>query len=70
MVLNTPGFLRYYDETIDLLLERGHEVLLGFTDAQIRADALANLDERPRRPTVHAANFKSRRRRWASWSSS
>lgn len=52
MVLNTPGFLRYYDETIDLLLERGHEVLLGFTNAQIRADALANLDERPRRPTV------------------
>jgi len=52
MVLNTPGFLRYYDETIDLLLERGHEVLLGFTDARMRAEALANLDERPRRPTL------------------
>jgi hypothetical protein len=50
LVLNTPGFLRYYDETIDGLLERGHEVLLGFTDPTLRAEALEALEQRPRRP--------------------
>jgi len=47
-VMNTPGFLRYYDETLDLLLERGHEVVLGFTNAALRADALKILEDRPR----------------------
>lgn len=46
--MNTPGFLRYYDETLDLLLERGHEVVLGFTNAALRADALKILEDRPR----------------------
>jgi hypothetical protein len=52
LVLNTPGFLRYYDETIDGLLERGHDVLLGFTDPTLRAEALDALDQRPRRPDM------------------
>jgi hypothetical protein len=45
--MNPPGFLRYYDETLDLLLERGHEVVLGFTNAALRADALKILEDRP-----------------------
>lgn len=52
LVLNTPGFLRYYDETIDGLLERGHEVLLGFTDPTLRAEALEALEQRSRRPDL------------------
>jgi hypothetical protein len=51
-VMNTPGFLRYYDETLDLLLERGHEVVLGFTNATLRANALEALEGRPRRPQL------------------
>jgi hypothetical protein len=51
-VMNTPGFLRYYDETLDLLLERGHEVVLGFTNPTLRANALEALEGRPRRPQL------------------
>jgi hypothetical protein len=52
VVLNTPGFLRYYDETIDALLERGHEVVLGFTDPHLRPEALDALECRARVPEV------------------
>ena len=51
-MFNTPGFVRYYDETIDGLLERGHEVMLGFTDPSLRAEALEALEQWPRRPQL------------------
>jgi hypothetical protein len=51
-VMNTPGFLRYYDETVEALLEHGHEVVLGFTDARLRPEALDLLADRPRRPGI------------------
>lgn len=51
-IMNTPGFLRYYDETIDLLLEHGHEVALGFTNAALRANSLEILTDRRRRPQL------------------
>jgi hypothetical protein len=50
--MNTPGFLRYYNETLDLLLERGHEVVLGFISTTLRANALEALEGRPRRPQL------------------
>jgi len=52
LILNTPGFMRYYDETIEALLARGHEVVLGFTDPRLRPEALAVLEDRERCPEV------------------
>jgi hypothetical protein len=62
-VMNTPGFLRYYDETVDALLEHGHEVVLGFTDARLRADALQTLEGRARQPRL-AGQMPARSDRW------
>jgi hypothetical protein len=39
-VLNTPGFLRYFDVTIDALLKRGHDVMLAFTRPDLRPESL------------------------------
>lgn len=52
LVLNTPGFLRYFDVTVESLLERGHQVVLAFTRPDLRADSLDVLDQWPLRPEV------------------
>ena len=62
-VMNTPGFLRYYDETVEQLLEHGHEVVLGFTDERLRAEALDALEERRLRPQL-AGRMPRRTDRW------
>src|SRR5438552_3563850 len=39
-VFNTPGFLRYFDTTIEQLLARGHEVVLTFQRPDLRPESL------------------------------
>lgn len=46
-VMNTPGFLRYFDATVEELLDRGHQVHLAFTRPDMRAEALEVLGDRP-----------------------
>lgn len=50
--LNTPGFLRYFDVTIDSLLARGHEVALTFTRSDLRPESLDLYEHRERRPSI------------------
>jgi hypothetical protein len=52
LVLNTPGFLRYFDVTVRRLLERGHEVVLAFTRPDLRPDSLDVLADWPVRPEI------------------
>ena len=42
-VMDNPGFLRYFDETVVHLLRRGHQVSLAFNTPHYRADALVTL---------------------------
>src|SRR5439155_19110408 len=43
-VFNTPGFLRYFDTTIEELLAREHEVVLMFQRPDLRPESLEILD--------------------------
>jgi len=43
-VMNTPGFLRYFDVTVEQLLARGHEVTLAFNRPDMRPESLVTLD--------------------------
>lgn len=51
-VLNTPGFIRYFDTTIEGLLERGHEVLLAFQRSDLRAESLDVFADAELQPVV------------------
>jgi hypothetical protein len=62
--LNTPGFLRYFDVTIDALLDRGHDVALTFTRSDLRPESLELYEGRDPRPEV-LADAPVRTDRWA-----
>lgn len=46
-VMAHPGFLRFYDKTLDVLIARGHKILLAFDDPSKQSDAMAAIDHRP-----------------------
>ena len=51
-LLNTPGFLRYFDVTIERLLARGNEVVLAFTRPDLRPESLEIFERWSRVPRV------------------
>jgi hypothetical protein len=55
-VFNTPGFLRYFDTTLERLLAGGHEVVLTFQRPDLRPESLEILElENPRLRIVEQA---------------
>jgi len=55
-VFNTPGFLRYFDTTLERLLAGGHEVVLTFQRPDLRPESLEVLElENPRLRIVEKA---------------
>lgn len=61
-VFNTPGFLRYFDTTIEQLLDRGHEVVLTFQRPDLRPESLEILDlDNPRLTIIEECPSRSDR---------
>src|SRR4051794_1112623 len=51
-VMNVPKYVRFFDETIQLLLARGHDVHVGFINARVLSEQLEVLRRGERQPTV------------------
>jgi hypothetical protein len=66
VVMQYPGYLRYFDETIRALALRGHEIVVVFDNANKQAEGLRALEGMP--PEVSVGDrFPRRKDRWAGF---
>ena len=57
-VMGYPGYLRYYDRTVKLLAERGHEVTVVFEQPKKQEEGLRALDDADAAITVKPGYFR------------
>jgi hypothetical protein len=64
LVLQYPGYLRYFDSVVAELVARGHEVRLIFDRIDKQTEGLAALENAPAQVVVDRQNFPRRNDRW------
>jgi hypothetical protein len=64
LLLQYPGYLRYFDSVVSELVARGHEVRLIFDRIDKQTEGLAALENAPEQVVVDRQNFPRRNDRW------